>query len=217
MIVVSILLAFGIDAWWEGRQEREEEREILLGLEAEFIDLHQRLVGWAEYNRQGIRSIERFLSDTMPRLDTREVDAAFMAGTVVNVLDQGGALDALLASGRLELIEDRALRERLAKWPDWLEDIHTNDLSARDFAMREIAPVLASRGWPAEEWVCRPPDECGGAAPATPRQVDMARDPQIRALLTIRRGWMQGSAVDHAERAVEAEALLAMIASQLSR
>ncbi len=31
-IVVSILLAFGIDAWWDDRQERIEERKILLGL-----------------------------------------------------------------------------------------------------------------------------------------------------------------------------------------
>ena len=29
VIVGSILLAFGIDAAWEGRQEREEERESL--------------------------------------------------------------------------------------------------------------------------------------------------------------------------------------------
>ena len=35
-IVVSILLAFAIDAWWDDRQERIEEREVLLGLKSEF-------------------------------------------------------------------------------------------------------------------------------------------------------------------------------------
>ena len=44
---------------------------------------------------------------------------------MVNVLDHGGALDALLSLRRLELIRDREIRARLAKWPDWLEDIHT--------------------------------------------------------------------------------------------
>lgn len=34
-IVVSILLAFGIQAWWDGRQEREEERQLLETLVAE--------------------------------------------------------------------------------------------------------------------------------------------------------------------------------------
>ena len=36
-IVVSILLAFAIDAWWEERQERTEEQQILLDLADEFV------------------------------------------------------------------------------------------------------------------------------------------------------------------------------------
>ena len=32
VIVVSILLAFGIDAWWEGRQERAEEGRYIAAL-----------------------------------------------------------------------------------------------------------------------------------------------------------------------------------------
>ena len=35
-IVVSILLAFAIDAWWEERLERKEEAEQLVRLHAEF-------------------------------------------------------------------------------------------------------------------------------------------------------------------------------------
>ena len=37
-IVVSILLAFGIQAWWEGAQEREEERATLQDLRADLVD-----------------------------------------------------------------------------------------------------------------------------------------------------------------------------------
>ncbi len=32
VIVGSILLAFGLQAWWEGRQERAEERQALEAL-----------------------------------------------------------------------------------------------------------------------------------------------------------------------------------------
>ena len=35
VIVGSILLAFGIDAWWEGRQERAEEQQLLTNLQQE--------------------------------------------------------------------------------------------------------------------------------------------------------------------------------------
>ncbi len=36
VIVASILLAFGIEAWWEGVQERQEEQEALRGLASDF-------------------------------------------------------------------------------------------------------------------------------------------------------------------------------------
>ena len=35
-VVVSILLAFAIDAWWDERKERDDERDVLLALKAEF-------------------------------------------------------------------------------------------------------------------------------------------------------------------------------------
>ena len=35
-IVVSILLAFSIEAWWEDFRDREEEQGVLLGLKSEF-------------------------------------------------------------------------------------------------------------------------------------------------------------------------------------
>ena len=42
-IVVSILLAFAIAAWWEGRGQLQEEQSILIGLQAEFEDVQTRL------------------------------------------------------------------------------------------------------------------------------------------------------------------------------
>jgi hypothetical protein len=43
-IVVSILLAFGIQAWWEGRQERRVELDILSGLRSDFEANREQLV-----------------------------------------------------------------------------------------------------------------------------------------------------------------------------
>jgi hypothetical protein len=147
-IVVSILLAFAIDAAWQHRGDVAEEREILVGLEAEYVDLSARLKTWADMNRDGSRLIKEFLSGGAAQMSREELESVFIHAMLANVLDQGGALDALLASGRLERISDRNIRVKLAKWPDWLEDIHTNDLSIRDFAFREVAPFLADHGIP---------------------------------------------------------------------
>ena len=44
VIVGSILLAFGIQAWWDERQERREETELLLGLAPDVeVDRHTEL------------------------------------------------------------------------------------------------------------------------------------------------------------------------------
>ena len=55
VIVASILLAFGIEAWWDGVQERAEEQLTLRALRVEFLEakaeleyrlnFHQRIEG----------------------------------------------------------------------------------------------------------------------------------------------------------------------------
>ena len=45
VIVVSILLAFGIEAWWQERGDRTAELEALVGLHAEFTAIRERLEG----------------------------------------------------------------------------------------------------------------------------------------------------------------------------
>ena len=112
-IVISILLAFSIDAWWDGRKDQFEEREILFGLEVEFVDLRERLDRYAQFNRTGVKFIEQYLSDSVSDMDLRSIESTFVFATVVNVLDLGGAIEALLASGRLEKLSDRAIRARL--------------------------------------------------------------------------------------------------------
>lgn len=215
-IVGSILLAFSIDAWWDGRKDQLEEREILLGLEIEFTDLRERLERWARFNRDGMAFIERYLSDSVSDMNLEDVESAFAYASIANVLDQGGAVDALLASGRLEKIGDREIRARLVKWPDWLEDIHTNDLSARSYAIQAIIPYLSRRGFP--RTLC--PEEdlifCSGPEEVPAAYLRMAEDPEFRAILINRRMWMTVIAVDHENALKEADDILLLIGERLS-
>jgi hypothetical protein len=215
-IVVSILLAFSIDAWWDGRKDRLQEQEILLGLEIEFVDLRGRLDHWGQYNRTGMGYIERYLSDAVSEMNREAIEATFGHASLVNILDQGGAIDGLIASGRLEIISDREIRARLIKWPDWLEDIHTNDLSARSYAMREITPFLSKHGFP--RTVC--PEEyfytCSGPEAAPASYVRLAEDLEFRALLINRRAWMRAIARDHENAREEADEILNLIKARLA-
>ncbi len=97
VIVASILLAFWIDAWWDGQKDRIEEREILVGLEVEFVDLRDRLDRWTQLNKQGMQLIGQYLSDSVSEMDLQSIEWTFGAASLVNILDKGGALDSLLA------------------------------------------------------------------------------------------------------------------------
>ena len=215
-IVVSILLAFAIDAWWDGRKDHLEEQEILIGLEVEFADLRDRLDQWAQYNRTGVQFIEQFLSESVSEMDLYAIESAFTYASLVNVLDQGGALDALLASGRLERLSDRNIRALLLKWPDWLEDIHTNDLSSRSYVMAEIVPFLAEYGFP--QRLCAEAKHfliCSEPGPVPPKYLQLAKDPEFRAILIMRRAWMASAAKDHEDARDEADKTLVLLRASL--
>ena len=216
-IVVSILLAFAIDAWWEKRALAQEEREILVGLEAEFVDVRERLDYWADMTSTAMILIEKYLSDDVEQMSLREIERMFaQAGPLANVLDQGGPLDALLASGRLERITSEKLRIRLAKWPDLMEDIHSNDLSIREFSHRSIVPYLAQQGiprrlCPLENMFCAPD------APVPNDYLRLARNDEFRALLINRHLFHSFAALDHKNAAAEAGAILELIQLELGR
>lgn len=215
-IVISILLAFWIDAWWDERKDKLEEQEILIGLEVEFVDLRDRLDQWAQFNRTGVQFIERFLSDSVSEMNLRSIESAFTYASLVNVLDQGGALDALLASGRLERISDRSIRIRLVKWPDWLEDIHTNDMSSRSYVLSEIVPYLAKYGFPNK--ACPTPEMffiCSESEPVPPEYWQLSEDPEFRSMLFMRRAIMLAAAIDHESARDEADDILVLLREHL--
>jgi len=216
VVVASILLAFGIDTYWSERKEANEEREVLIDLRDDFEDLRVRLSQWAAYNETGVRLLDLLLSDSLATVDRASADSALVLGMVTNVLDQGGPLEALFASGRLELIRSHEIRKRLGKWPDWLEDIHTNDLSRREDAMMNLVPLLTAHGWPDFDlWNCGSPP-CAPAGDLPPSYLAMAGKPRLRAMLYLRKAYMGAARDDHADRISEVDQLLRLIGEELA-
>ena len=125
-IIVSILLAFAIDAWWGSTQERAEEQTALNGLQAEFEENRSRLEG----NMAGHRRTEAAAFTLLSLSDGRgEVTSDSLMYLLRRVFidaysynPSSGVLDGLIASGELSLIRDQDLRGLLASWPGQLEE-----------------------------------------------------------------------------------------------
>jgi hypothetical protein len=151
-IVVSILLAFGIEAWWEGRQDRQVEQSILSSLLDEFrgvekmldherttqngiLDATQRLLHTALESDSKLEenSIDRYLADIGWASDETDWNTA--------------VLDGLIASGDISLVSNTELRRQLAIWPAWIERIKLYYRQDTDFVFLTVTPFLIANAY----------------------------------------------------------------------
>jgi len=128
LIVLSILLAFGIEAWWGRRAEHLAEVEALQGLRDDFAENVERLRS-VRTEHVAIRDASiRLLALTGPNAVVAASDLTM--DTLVMAVIGGprvfpvtATYDALIGSGRLDLVESGALRRELARWSTAIADV----------------------------------------------------------------------------------------------
>jgi hypothetical protein len=151
VIIVSILAAFAMDTWWDEVQGRREERATLEALHAEFTAARETLSRYRGHQRRILVSVAS-VSDSL--------DAAFRRGqrtVVVSDTALGlayitpttavtlGALEGLLASGRLGIVEDRELRDALGSWGSELAELTEEEIDSRALAFGDFDRTLRAR------------------------------------------------------------------------
>jgi len=126
-IVLSILLAFAIDAWWTEKKESDVEYAALQALGSDFASSREEMAVVIR-SLEGARSdFARFQSATPAELAEIDPDAirAILTGLVKNhTFDPATAtLDALANDGRLGLISDPQLLRHLSRWRRDLDNV----------------------------------------------------------------------------------------------
>jgi hypothetical protein len=146
VIVVSILLAFAIDAWWDERNERIEESEVLLGLKSEFSRYRDEISKSIEvYANKLPLTAELVVATRSGSWDSKTLDIDAALDTIINPKTHdfgGGVLEALISSGRLELISDNNLRVRLANWSEVFGEVRDDEIRNTDFIMTHVYPYM---------------------------------------------------------------------------
>jgi len=145
-IMISILLAFTIDAWWQEHKEDDDRRDQLQSLAHEFAANRMELHSWIELHRQTADHATKFIDELgqVPVGDTADVSAESLAIVLVTpTFDPSmGSLDTLIASGQLAVIKNDELRFELASWPGRLTDAAEDEQAAFAYVETRLIPVL---------------------------------------------------------------------------
>ena len=146
MIVGSILLAFVIDASWDGSRERAEERQALEALAHEFRSAADLLETQFLLTDSIVAAAETILRWTGPNADSRYSDSLAVLLPTVSRLPgfhpPSGTLEALLGSGDLRLVEHDSLRAALASFPSQLAGMHRTEGYGSDHLFGDFRPYL---------------------------------------------------------------------------
>lgn len=146
VVVLSILIAFALDAGWDRLSETRDLREQMKLVQGEFQDTADALgFGVQAHSAQSARAAE-----------IRRLLEAAGPGAVVEVSDtlvgplfpqftadvSTAVLQSFLDAGGLELIDDADLRARVRQWPVQLEDLADDERHLRAFVDTEMGPFL---------------------------------------------------------------------------
>ena len=162
VIVVSILLAFGIDAAWDERQERADERALLEDVRAtlgEDLEGVRQELGAIESVADRLRTLIGQLEDGVPIGADLPEHQAVISGLdrFVVVKVRYGPFETLKARG-LDLISDQELRVRLTSlYEDAFPQLIENSEIDQRLSREQVLPFqldhleLASNG----AWLAR--------------------------------------------------------------
>ena len=148
VIVVSILLAFALEAWWDAHGRRQEEAQILENLRVEFLAAGTQLDYYLLFHEVTLVSLETIL-DAL-----REAGGTGSFEVEVPTLDLGrtligptfdprtGTLDGLLHSGKGGILRSDELQKTLSGWPGLLAEAKEEETRIDRLLMDQLEPTL---------------------------------------------------------------------------
>lgn len=151
VVVLSILIAFALDAWWDGRQAASELNRELTNVLSEVRA--KRTDAFAQ-----IREFERAVDGATALLEVMDEDpesafvvvpdtVAYLANRLPTLNPRLSALDALITSGLLASIEDPALRSALGRLKGDVEDAIAEIERIRSVFFSVHEPELSRQGF----------------------------------------------------------------------
>lgn len=151
-VLVSILLAFAIDALWAERLERVAEREELSRLYDEFASNRDRILAGSKLHEAAVEASLRLYEIMDAAISSGAETIAVPDMVIADLVNaptfeaETPVFDGLVRSGRIEIIEDRRILTTMAVWERTLRNTFEHEVRARQFMETILLPELADLG-----------------------------------------------------------------------
>jgi hypothetical protein len=142
-VVVGILLAFWIDAWWQGRQNLEKEAAVLSSLLLEMKELERNLRDKSIYIPAIKASLRKLLvesASSKSNLTDDEIDH-LLSDTMyfVSPID-APVIESQVSTGELAILSADAIRREVSEWLVGLRSMNLAIQADLSFIARDFNP-----------------------------------------------------------------------------
>lgn len=145
LIVISILIAFVLQTWWEGRAVSAAYERQLVSTLAEIEEARDELVHWSAIRSRTERNTAALaaLLALTPAGTSVVVDDTVVASVFSTVVTElpTAQVDALLA-GEFPGMSANPLRGELMALKAMIEDYRDDEIVARDYVLNELGPYM---------------------------------------------------------------------------
>jgi hypothetical protein len=128
LIVISILVAFFLDAWWDEQIEQQEIDDNLRAVYADYLSTNDELTAVLAANVAYIDSVTKLISLELADIDSLDARAK---SDLTYLLPRGGltfdpvlgSVEALISSGQLNRVRNLQVRSLIGAWPALMDEI----------------------------------------------------------------------------------------------
>ena len=139
IIVISILLAFAIDAMWANHQVEQEEDAAVAALQAEFEENLTQLDYVINYHLSGRAHMSQLFNSSeadLRKLSQVEISDIMLSTSNPITFDPIlGTSKSLIDSGKLGIIENQLLRAAITSFVNVIDDIEEDEYYMREAAL----------------------------------------------------------------------------------
>ncbi|VAV83358.1 hypothetical protein MNBD_BACTEROID02-309 [hydrothermal vent metagenome] len=147
LVVIGILIALSLNNWKEDLDDRGEEMRILSGLKQEFQANLAEVNRNIELNTSSVESVVNLIDlirSENPFANSRYVDSLLYNVYMFGSFDaQTGLIDEVISSGKLSIIKDSELRNRLTSVSGMLDNAEEDYDIRLNYYMEQIIPYFS--------------------------------------------------------------------------